>query len=224
LSPEEYHALVRMARSRKLAAGRVKRAQLVLLSNQGSLAPDVADRLVLHEKTVRRWVGRFNRLGLPGLEEGPRNGRPPVYSPQDVGVVLATALTPPEALGLPFASWTLDRLVAYLSGTKGIPMKRSRLSEIFRHEGLRWRQHEGWFGERADPAFAETGNGAIERRSTRPPGGTVVSCVDEMGPLSARTHAGQALVRPRPAPTNATFSAMLPPISRGRPEWHRPAV
>jgi hypothetical protein len=32
-------------------------------------------------------------------------------------------------LGLPFASWTLDRLVAYL-GEKGIGMKRSRVSEI----------------------------------------------------------------------------------------------
>jgi transposase len=168
LSPEEYRVLVRMARSRKLAAGRVKRAQLVLLSNQGYLAPEVAERLALHEKTVRRWVGRFNRLGLPGLEEGPRNGRPPVYSPQDVGVVLATALTPPEALGLPFASWTLDRLVAYLSATKGIPIKRSRLSEIFRHEGLRWRQHEGWFGERVDPAFAEKRGPSSSSTPARP--------------------------------------------------------
>ena len=155
LSPEEYRALTRMARSRTLCRGPVKRAQLVLRSNQGYLAQEVAAHLGLHERTVRRWVGRFNRLGLAGLEEGARSGRPVVYSPQDVGVVLETALTPPEALGLPFASWTLDRLVAYLSETKGIPIKRSRLSEIFRHEGLRWRQHEGWFGERVDPAFAE---------------------------------------------------------------------
>jgi hypothetical protein len=35
----------------------------------------------------------------------------------------------PAELGLPFVSWTLDRLVAYL-GEKGIGMKRSRVSEI----------------------------------------------------------------------------------------------
>jgi hypothetical protein len=66
-----------------------------------------------------------------------------------------TAIIMPEALGLPFGSWTLDRLVAYLTEVKGVTMKRSRLSEIFRHEGLRWRHQEGWFGMRVDPDFAE---------------------------------------------------------------------
>jgi hypothetical protein len=34
-------------------------------------------------------------------------------------------------------------------------MQRSRIDEILVHEGLRWRKHETWFGERVDPAFAE---------------------------------------------------------------------
>ncbi len=74
---------------------------------------------------------------MPELEEGPRDGRPPVYSTKDVGVVIQTALTPSSELGLPFGSWTLDRLVAYLTEVKSILIKRSRISEIFRHEGLR---------------------------------------------------------------------------------------
>jgi len=154
LSPEEYEELKRAAHSRKLCAGRVKRAELILLSNQGCLSSEISTQLGIHEKTARRWIGRFNRLGLAGLEEGPRQGRPQVYSPHDVGVVLPIALTRPDELGLPFGSWTLDRLVAYLNEEKGIPIKRSRLSELFRHEGLRWRQQEGWFGERVDPDFA----------------------------------------------------------------------
>jgi transposase len=52
-------------------------------------------------------------------------------------------------LGLPFASWTLDRLEAYLNEEKGIPIKRSRIDEVLLAEGLRWRTQEGWFGERA---------------------------------------------------------------------------
>jgi transposase len=51
--------------------------------------------------------------------------------------VIATALTAPRTLGLPFASWTLDRLAAYLGEHKGIAMKRSRIDEILRQEGLR---------------------------------------------------------------------------------------
>ena len=34
-------------------------------------------------------------------------------------------------------------------------MRRSRISEIFIHEGLKWRHDETWFGERVDPDFAK---------------------------------------------------------------------
>ena len=69
--------------------------------------------------------------------------------------MIATALTKPQTLGLPFAAWTLDRLATYLHEEKAIAMQRSRIDEILVHEGLRWRKHETWFGERVDPAFAE---------------------------------------------------------------------
>jgi transposase len=68
---------------------------------------------------------------------------------------VATALTAPQQLGLPFASWTLDRSAAYLNEHKGIAIKRSRIDDILLREGLRWRQQETWFGERVDPDFAK---------------------------------------------------------------------
>ena len=79
--------------------------------------------------TVRFWLKRFNERGLPGLEEEMRSGRPPTYTAEERSAVVAAALSRPAELGLPFASWTLDRLVAYL-GEKGIGMKRSRVSEV----------------------------------------------------------------------------------------------
>ena len=78
--------------------------------------------------------------------------------------MIATALTDPKTLDLPFASWTLDRLAAYLNEQKGIAIKRSRIDEILLAEGLRWHKHETWFGERVDPAFAEKRGSS--RRST----------------------------------------------------------
>lgn len=154
LTDEELATLQKMTRSRTLCAGRVKRARIILLSNQGHTHKEIAKKLEVSYHTSCRWIGRFNDLGLKGLEELGRPGRPHVYSEQDVGLVIQTALTPPKELDLPFGSWTLDRLVAYLSEHKQIAMKRSRISEIFRHEGLRWRQQEGWLGERVDPDFA----------------------------------------------------------------------
>ena len=83
-----------------------------------------------------------------------RTGRPPTYSAEQRSAVITAAMTRPTELGLPFACWTLDRLVAYLSD-HGIAMRRSRISEIFIREGLKWRHDETWFGERIDPDFAK---------------------------------------------------------------------
>ena len=88
------------------------------------------------------------------LKEDVRTGRPSTYSAEQRSTVITAALTRPSELGLPFASWTLDRLVSYLS-EQGIAMRRSRISEIFIREGLRWRQDETWFGARVDPDFAK---------------------------------------------------------------------
>ncbi len=174
LEEEEYRTLKQVA-SRTLAAGRVKRAQIILLSNQGYIATEIALRLEMREKTVRLWISRFNRAGLEGLQEKAKAGRPPVYSTDEVATVLALALTAPQSLGLPFHVWTLDRLVAYLNEHNSIGIKRSRLSEIFQHEGLRWKQEEGWMGERVDPDFAQKRGSSNDSISGHP--STVLSCV-----------------------------------------------
>src|SRR5690242_21611762 len=153
LGDEEVAELAHMARSRTLGAGLVRRAQIVQHAADGLSAPEIAAKMDLCGATVRFWLKRFNERGLSGLAEDIRSGRPPTYTAEERSAVIAAALSRPADLGLPFASWTLDRLVAYL-GEKGIGMKRSRISEIFIREGLRWRQDETWFGARVDPDFA----------------------------------------------------------------------
>ena len=152
VSDEERTALGQMARSRTLGAGLVRRAQIVLRAPEGK-APEIGARMNLGGATVRHWLKRFNARGLPGLEEDVRSGRPPTYSAEQRSAVINAALTRPADLGLPFACWTLDRLVAHLS-ERGVAMRRSRISEIFIQEGLKWRHEETWFGKRVDPEFA----------------------------------------------------------------------
>ena len=154
LSDDETQELARMARSRTLGAGLVRRAQIVQHALQEGLsAPDIAARMGLCGATVRFWLKRFNERGLPGLEEDMRSGRPPTYTAEERSAVIKAALSRPAELGLPFATWTLDRLVAYLS-EQGIGMRRSRVGEVLLAEGLKWRQEETWFGARVDPDFA----------------------------------------------------------------------
>ena len=153
LSDEEREGLERMARSRTRGAGLVRRARIVLHALEGLKAPEIGARMELCGARVRHWLKRFNARGLQGLEEDVRTGRPPTYSAEQRSAVIDAALTRPADLGLPFASWTLDRLVAHLT-ERGIAMRRSRISEILIREGLRWRHEETWFGERVDPECA----------------------------------------------------------------------
>ena len=155
LTVEEEQTVDRLARSRTEPARAVERARILGLAHRGWRAPAIAREVGVSEATVRLWLRRFNERGLDGLKDAGRSGRPPTYTPEEVGAVVAASLTDPRELGLPFASWTLDRLAAHLNEARGIGIKRSRIGEILQAEGLRWRQQETRFGERPDPAFAE---------------------------------------------------------------------
>jgi transposase len=168
VSEEEREALTHLARSRKCGAGLVRRAQIVVHALDGLSPPTIAGRMELCGTTVRFWLKRFNERGLAGLEDDIRSGRPPTYSAEEKSTVIRTALTSPSKLDLPFACWTLDRLVTYLS-EQGVAMRRSRISEILLDEGLKWRHEETWFGERVDPDFArKRGRSSSSTRHPRP--------------------------------------------------------
>jgi transposase len=170
MSAEEINTIRRLAHARTEPARKVERARIVWLASQGLRVPGIAQELQLTPTTVRSWLKRFNCQGLQGLQEKPRPGRPATYTPEQVSAVIATSLTSPRDLGLPFACWTLDRLQAYLQEVKGIPIKRTRIDELLLDEGLRWRTQETWFGERVDPAFGEK-RGSSRRSIPRRPRG-----------------------------------------------------
>jgi transposase len=158
-SAEERAAVERVAHSRTAQARQVERAKVVLAALEGEGVGAIAQRFDLSPATVYLWLHRFEEQGLAGLADKPRGGRPPTYTREQVGTIVAAALTDPQVLdpqrlGQAYSSWTLDRLTAYLAEHEGIAMKRSRLDELLLAEGLRWRKQESWFGERVDPEFA----------------------------------------------------------------------
>lgn len=154
LTSDEQEAVERLSRSRTAPAREVERAQIIWRSHQGESVQRIAQTLGRGEDTVRHWIKQFNAAGIGGLNDKPRAGRPATYTPEEVSEVVALSLTDPQTLNLPFASWTLDRLETYLNEVKGIGIKRSRIDDVLRNEGLRWRTQETWFGERVDPDFA----------------------------------------------------------------------
>lgn len=66
----------------KTPLGRAKRAQAMLLLEQGRSYTHTAKWVGLTERNLRKWARRFYGRGLAGLDDSPRPGRAPVFSPE----------------------------------------------------------------------------------------------------------------------------------------------
>src|SRR3954453_10397685 len=206
LTPEERRALEQLAASRTAQARFVERAQILLAIADGRRPSQVAKDLGVSRPPVYTWIHRFNERGPAGLEDRRRAGRPPTYTAEQRAAVIAAALTDPKGLGLPFGSWTLDRLQAYLNEQKGLAIQRSPIDDTLPEEGLRWRKQETWFGERVDPEFAEK-RGSSPNSTRRPRGARSSSASTRWARSRPRASAGSS----RPAPSRETTPRAAPP-------------
>jgi transposase len=78
------------------------RLVMILLSQQGLSAAQIADLLGYDSATVRRWIHRYHTHGTGGLADRPRSGRPRLGSPR-LGQRIRRLLAEPKA-------WTIGRL------------------------------------------------------------------------------------------------------------------
>jgi transposase len=78
------------------------RLVMILLSQQGFSAAQIADLLGYDPSTVRRWIHRYQRHGTTALADRPRSGRPRLGSPR-LGQRIRRLLDQPRA-------WTIGRL------------------------------------------------------------------------------------------------------------------
>jgi transposase len=76
LTASERKTLRKRARGAKTPWRHRLRAQIVLLAARNRPNARIAAGLRISDDTVRKWRGRFAALGLAGLEDLPRSGRP----------------------------------------------------------------------------------------------------------------------------------------------------
>jgi transposase len=125
----------------------------------------IAGQLGCHQRTVYRWLHRFNAGGLDDLGDLPRSGRPRRLGELERGRIIALVATdPPGRLrrqpdGVLAAvdeqqpaQWTLDALAA-AAQAEGIQAGRSQVRRILQAEGVRWRTVRSW-SRSGDPDFA----------------------------------------------------------------------
>jgi hypothetical protein len=81
LSAEERAELERWQRSTTIRSGLSKRAKMVLWRADGLSLSEIARRLSIGRRIVRKWVKRFQTERLSGLYDKKGRGRKPVFSP-----------------------------------------------------------------------------------------------------------------------------------------------
>jgi transposase len=97
LAPEQANELRRTVRASTSSASSVTRCQIVLLASAGETNQGIADALEVPEQTVSKWRRRFVKLGMAGLQDSPRSGRPMRLSTDSINKVLTEVTKPPAS-------------------------------------------------------------------------------------------------------------------------------
>ena len=115
LTAEERQILERRVRAATTPQRDSLRARIVLLRAEGLSQKEVARRLQVSLPTVNKWSQRFEREGLPGLEERARQGRPPSLPAATVQRVIEAASQAPPGRD----RWSTRTLAAHLGIAQG---------------------------------------------------------------------------------------------------------
>jgi transposase len=172
---------------RKLAASRhgpadwILHARIVACSWDGERVEAIAQELHCNPQTVRRRLHRFDALGIEGLGERPKPGRPRRLTVEDDSKLIGLVRqAPPGRLATQrdgtmlardeqgSAQWSLNAL-AHAAKEAGIRVKRSQIRTILLREGVRWRQTHSW-GTPRDKDFVPKGPRSSATTPSHPKG------------------------------------------------------
>jgi transposase len=181
LTDEDRAELERRVRAQTTPHRDRQRAQVVLLAANGVTGRKIAKEVGLSSQAVCKWRIRFRDLGLPGLDDADRSGRPFVYGPTDRLVLMAKVTSElPE-----FSSqWSHSELAEAMAAA-GIAISASQIGRILASGDLRPHKVDGWLTRRDTPEFWERA-ADICGLYLSPPESAVVLSIDEKTSVQAK--------------------------------------
>jgi transposase len=175
LTPEQRRELEAMVARPSKAAGIIRRARVVLMSDRGISGQEIGHRLDLSAVSVSLIRRRFRDEGVAGLAERPRAGRKDHAVPAEtVERVVQLAMSPPPAGR---SRWTTRLLAKEVGITSGCA------SDLLRKKGLKPHLVRTYKVSR-DPAFVEKVQDVVGLY-LNPPEHAVVLSVDEKTSIQA---------------------------------------
>jgi transposase len=154
LTAAERHTLKRLAYSHTAGHQQVIRARIIRDAARGYSNAKIAVRQQVTVDTVRRWRNRYADQGMAGLNDRPRPGRPPQFTPTQTAEVKALACQLPAETGTPLSKWSCPELAAE-AVNRGIAtaISATTIRRILASDTIKPWQHQSWIFPR-DPDFA----------------------------------------------------------------------
>jgi len=97
-----------------------RRYRALALLQQGLSPAEVAQRLGVDRRSVRRWNSAARRQGREALRAQPASGRPPRLTSGQRQVLERALLRGAEAAGFPTPLWTCPRLAGWIEQRFGV--------------------------------------------------------------------------------------------------------
>lgn len=180
--PRQVHRELRLlVRRHRAAYTLVVRAKIILMACRGEGTEEIAKRLSVSSRTVRKWKARFlEDPHIHALDDHERSGRPARISIRLRCRLVQLACDRPDSEDEPESFrdiWTHAALADALERETGERISVSEVGRILRFEGLRPHLVRQWL-KSTDPEF-DTKAQRVCDLYLRPPKGAVVVCVDE---------------------------------------------
>jgi len=174
ISASDYRELERISRSQTESRRRVERVRIILACVDGGRNEEVAKQYHTSPNRVGKWRGRFAKLGLAGLEDAPRCGKPvSVGKDLRVRVLKLLETTPPKGQ----AAWDGKALASALG------VKKSSVYALLAKEGIQLQRMRSWCVS-TDPEFSAKAADVIGLYLA-PPQRAMVFCIDEKPSIQA---------------------------------------
>jgi transposase len=136
LTEAEVEALRQQHRKTREASVR-SRCEMILLSHEGLSPAQIAERVRLSDRTVRRVIDRYETDGIKGLSNKAIPGRPPRVTAAYLEQLEHAVEHNPRELGLPFSNWTTANIAAYMAQQTGITIGARQMENYLKAQ--RWR-------------------------------------------------------------------------------------
>lgn len=174
LAAQERQELESIVGSRSLPYGLVRRARMILLSEDGVSVRETARRVKVTAPAVSNWRKRFREQRLAGLHDALKSGRPRTHGEERIAELLNTALArrPQSA-----THWSVRDLADESGISKSTVQRYLALFGVQPHRSKSFKLS-------TDPFFIEKVRDVVGLY-LNPPDNALVLCVDEKSQVQA---------------------------------------